>query len=1620
MIDPRSLPDDELMTAPLRIAIVGMACGFSRAIDLAAYWQSVVRGPVSGREGGPILGDRPGDGDDEPLSTSAAISAALADARRKPGEIEARRARAYVVPRGGMDRNEQTPRQREQVADQVLAILRSLHPGWDGDDSDALRRELMMSPPALDPVPIEAVSSPASAIAQAARALAENRTDLGVAVEEAGAAVVLKRLDDAVRDRDRVYAILQTFDVTSDLDETHFAISSPRRIEGAIQAARGDARVAPTSAPKVEQSKPWTSRRAPLPRSLSDRGVHHDEHAQSAGPRGMTDLINTALALHHRVLLSTDRDPSTNGMGVEKSTDLRAISAARPWIHGPATPRRAGVAVPGLRGAVGHGVLEEHRPEENSDLHNCLLDWESEAVLLGAADRESWVALASALLGWLDSGRNAQVKLKDLAFTLNAGQGSFPFRVGMVVATIDELKMRLRQVSARLDDPQCQAIREARGVYFWSEPLAGQGRLAFLYPGEGSQYPGMLADLCIHFPEVRAVLDTADRIARDRGLTRLPSEQLFGNNSADDSGLFAVETAVNVVLSSNWAIHGLLKTLGLEPDAVLGHSSGEFLSLAAANVLEIDQILETRLGELAAIFEGMEREDRIPSATLLAAAADRDRVEAILRAIDSPARIVIDNCPHQVVLSGSSCDIETISNVLNTSGILCEVLPFSRAYHSSAFAPALDALRVFFQGVPFRAPSIPIYSCATGLSMPGDVDSIRALAIEQWVSRVRFRSTIEAMYDDGIRLFVEVGARGNLSGYVADILRHRPHFAVSANIPGRSGTTQLNHLVASLYAQGVRIDPRPLYARRHPHAIDLSRDLPEPDHATPTRVHPAMRLSEALATRLRARFSDRPTPEERATSSIFVAAAAHDSSAADVHNGPSRRNGPPPMEPAAATPIRDSRQDTAVHEDDPNLRAFFETMDEFLETQRAVMQAYLAKRVTEDGPVADSKVIAGAGGEVLSASTNGHVATSGLSAANEGSRASATGNGAASLDLREVLLEQVSLRTGYPRSMLDLDLDMEGDLGIDSIKRVEILGEVESRNAAPGQVPLDRLTRCRTLGQVIELLEGPPLNGTAPHRQVPLPGWPGEIESFTAGREVVAIRLLDAKNDPVASQHTLGGRRISDDEPGRLGLPVVPFTVMAEMLAQAAALLAPDRVVVGLRDVQANRWLAYEESPIALELHATRDAAAPDEVVVRLRPRPAGENRKATGEATFRGVVLFSHQRPSPKDASLPPLTEARLCRFSADELYRDQWLFHGAGLQALTHVGNSCRDGIEGTLEVLPRRALFPASLWPTLHTDPIVLDAFTHLLGTWGIDKQAGNEGDVMFPLRLASLSIDGADPDEGTSLGCRIQIRDVGRHRVLADAEILRPDGRVWMSLTGWEDWRFHWPGRYRDVFRDPKTFLLGEVLSVRGSTEPIVVWLEPPADMGRPIWRDVLLWTQLSPRERMALRDRADSEESRNAMLFQRIAAKEAVRRFLLAQGEPAMYPADLETTELTDGRIRVESRRPKALKELPIVSVAGTDIAAVAFLSGDASERIGLALRNAAPNQPARELFAEAARRAWACVSHPEQECTFDVETRDEVSGVVTFTTSAGTKQPSDVERRGEFVWAWTKASWSDL
>ncbi len=1080
-------------------------------------------------------------------------------------------------------------------------------------------------------------------------------------------ALVLKRLEDARRSGDRIYAVIH----------------------------------------RMEDSNP---RLVPA-------------HTRPAA--GYPGLVRQSLALFHRVI------PPAH------ESDQKRY---RPWVQNdPDSPRTAIVLLDRAPAPPVCLVLQEF-PERGLE-PGPLRTWETESILLAASDRGELISHAQTILSQLE--RSSSRPFVDLAFEMNQAMDPFkPARLGLVASSCADLKDRLQAAIRGLLDPRKPNLRDGRGVYYFDQPLIDRpGRLAFLFPGEGSQYPGMMADLALHFPEVVDRLDIADRIACELGEAILPSDQLFASDRHGTDGLWDAATAVNVVLSVQWAMYQLLRKLGLSPDVVAGHSSGELLALAAAGALAADRRLENALARLGAIFRDFERSGEIPAARLVAIAAGRDQVEALCHEIGrSDLRVAMDNCPHQVVLAGSPEAVECMVSRLARLFIPCEVLPFERAYHTPDFEAVMEPVAKFLNTLEWRAPAIPIFSCAIKGRMSNEPRVLRAQAEAQWTRSVDFRETVLAMHDAGVRVFVDVGARGNLAGFVDDTLRGKPSFAIAANLPRRSGITQLNHLTAALFAHGARVDWSFLHARRRPRQV-----------------------------------SSAPT----------------------------------------SCPLDDAGVTTALID-------YQQTMRRFLAIQREVVCAHLAS------------------------------ASSGVE------------------DLEDFTFDWAD--------------------------------EPDSEALAPAA----------------ERSPGP---------------WLGRILEHIPARELISRYTLDPVHDPIARHHTLGGRRTSALDSNLKGLPVVPFAMMAEMAAEAGAILAsPDFVLTSLADVIARKWVIYERDLPVLEIRAQRLTSTRDErVAVRIHNRGSA-GRDELAQPIFEAVATFEARAREPQSARPWRLANARPGRFTAHTMYDEGWLFHGPPLQATSRMGMIGPQGIDADLRVLPFAPLVRSGQPATFQHDVIILDTFTHILGAWGLDWSA-DEGDVMFPLSMALLELEGARPAEGTNVSCRIAIEHADHHRIRARAEIVRPDGTVWMRIQGWEDWRFHWPGRYRDAFRQANHYLVAEPLATAIPAGSSVVWLEPPLDMTRPVWRDVLEQTQLCPGE--LERQRALGDRDRTRRLFAAVAAKDAMRRVLLARGLGERFPVDLEFVAESPTGTHVRDLGHADLRIAVAVATAPEAAIAIASLDPDA-------------------------------------------------------------------------------------
>jgi acyl transferase domain-containing protein len=674
--------------------------------------------------------------------------------------------------------------------------------------------------------------------------------------------VVLKRLEDAERDGDRIYAVIRGIGVAS--DGRGAGLMAPR-VEGeelALRRAYESAGVSPDTVELVEAHGTGTpvgdaaeiealrrvfgGRSGDLPTCALGSVKSMVSHLVQAA--GVAGLIKAALALHHRVLPPTIHceDPKPE-LGLER-TPFYVNTETRPWVHGSTTPRRAGVSSFGFGGIDTHVVLEEHDGEATDDGPQ---RWDTEVFVVRGQTREELVSAA-------ERARERALAadappLHSLAAAVNAGLAPGGLRLAIVARSRDDLAKKLAYAAQRLRDPSCDRLEDRSGIYFFARPLAAQGSVAFLFPGESSQYVNMLSDLCVAFPEARAKFDRLDRLFIDNGRKVLPSQLLFpapaapsapagaaADTSSLEAKLWEIEYSVGSVFAANRALFDLLTRLEISPVAVAGHSCGEYAALLiASGVVDIgsEEELDGYTRELIRIHDSTLH--LVPRAKLLTVALqDREAVSRIVDEARGELSVAMDNCPHQVILCGSDAAIETAQTRLQALGAFCTLLPFEHAYHTPQYKPVCEQYEPFFASLRIVPSPIALYSCTAADRCEQTSDVITKVAGEQWARPVRFRETIEKMHDDGIRIFVEVGPRGNLTSFVDDILKGREYLAVPSNVASRPALAQVNHLVGMLAAHGVSMKLDYLYSHRTGSHRAATK--------TGAKARPAIRLQTAM------------------------------------------------------------------------------------------------------------------------------------------------------------------------------------------------------------------------------------------------------------------------------------------------------------------------------------------------------------------------------------------------------------------------------------------------------------------------------------------------------------------------------------------------------------------------------------------------------------------------------------------------------------------------------------------------------------------------------------------------------------------------------------------------------
>jgi len=568
-------------------------------------------------------------------------------------------------------------------------------------------------------------------------------------------AILLKRLDDAVRDGDHIFAVVKGSAVNNDAGAKvgYMAPSSDGQAV-AVAEAIAVANVLPETIVLVEAHGTGTEIGDP---------IEHDGLAQVFRTQtqaigfcalgsvktnvghlqitsGTAGFIKTALALHHKLIppLLNYKTPNP-ALKLEQSPFYINTEACEWKTTG--TPRRAGVNSLGIGGTNAHAILEEApavvrvAATQERTAHVLMLTARNETALRQYAGRFARYFT-----------EHPEVNLADLCFTANTGRKVFDHRVSIVGATAQDF---ISQLTSLEKNESCAS------AFQYNAKSSTKSKIGFLFTGQGSQYPDMGRHLFETEPVFREHLTLCAELFSPL-LDKPLLEVMFDHESATglihqtgyaQPALFALEYS----LAKSW------QALGVMPNVVMGHSLGEYAAACFAGVMSLADAVRLVAGR-ANLMQSLEQ-----SGEMWAVFTSASTVRPLLVGVGKEISIAAENSPENTVLSGSSAAMTKVIARLTALGVRTQKLNTSHAFHSILMEPMLDRFEKIAQSVEFHSPKLTLISNLTGTAASDEVTMP-----QYWRQHIRqsvkFQAGLEQMAALGCQVFIEIGPRPTLTG----------------------------------------------------------------------------------------------------------------------------------------------------------------------------------------------------------------------------------------------------------------------------------------------------------------------------------------------------------------------------------------------------------------------------------------------------------------------------------------------------------------------------------------------------------------------------------------------------------------------------------------------------------------------------------------------------------------------------------------------------------------------------------------------------------------------------------------------------------------------------------------
>ncbi len=919
----------------------------------------------------------------------------------------------------------------------------------------------------------------------------------GIVLGEGIGVVLLKRLADAERDGDKIYAVIKGIGGSSDGKDLSLTAPRPAGQMQALNRAYKDAGISPSSVGLVEAhgtgtvagdkaevealSKVFRAQGATTNNCAIGSVKSNIGHTKCTA--GLASLIKITKALYHKVLPPTIGVERPNPACKFESSPFYINSQARPWIHSAKSPRRAALSAFGFGGTNFHAVLEEYVPALAPENNFALNSWTAELFVfatdsadelqkqLANTTRKLEKVLARAKAKTESENTNFQKKaLFELArsvFEKTSAQ-SKKIHLALVATSLDDLNEKLNSIKSRLKDggDKLTQMTDIRGVYYSTQNMALQGKTAFLYSGQGSQRVNMLKTLSLYFPEIREQFKNAASIL-DGKLKRPLETYVFPvpvfsqeERSLQETELNDTRIAQPAIGVADLAMQKIASSLGLSPDLVAGHSYGEYVALCSAQVMSEDDLIALSY-ERGRIL-GQEQDG--DNGAMVAVMAPLDVVRKLTESV-SGVQIANINAPEQCIVSGATKAIEEFSKLASDKGCYVKRVPVSCAFHSPLMEKKAQEFKKVLDKLSLKEPSIPVFSNTTASAYPVRPNEIAKLLVEHTVKPVLFTSQLEAMYDAGARTFIEVGPGNVLTSLLENTFKNKKILAVALDGQSKEDSTCIAPFLtalARLWAAGHPLKLERLFEGRQEllgASVFEPQELRMPYRIDSCNVTKVSDSSAAQKISQSARKQEMPKVETKSVSpksqpnTIAMSQQTNSKNQNALNTALKAASQPVPAGVQLSLPSVNFENhvqgsvERMILEYQKNMMDMTKTM---LDAQKEVMLAYLGSQKGAGVPIQTQtptyvQAPVQLAPELLNQTqVQSQIQAQAITEEKQETvvvAESANNEAESELDtegLTASLLEIISERTGYPSEMLEPNLDLEADLGIDSIKRIEI------------------------------------------------------------------------------------------------------------------------------------------------------------------------------------------------------------------------------------------------------------------------------------------------------------------------------------------------------------------------------------------------------------------------------------------------------------------------------------------------------------------------------------------------------------------------------------------------------